>query len=153
MESDLLHAKEDISFFGYRYVYIPKFDGKIAIDDFPSRVMSLIRKNFDFDENERSSGKKIASHINKLYEDNDKKTGKKNILTRLFCKVRDFWNQNIKNLGYGTRFDWDSEKNSFEFYTKNQYQKLFNSAPPNEITKIWSKSKCPDRWRAPNIVK
>jgi len=68
LEPIVKEAKEDISFCGVRYIYVPGYEGSLHIDALAEKVMELVRKNFDFDEQERSVGQRIASKITLFFK-------------------------------------------------------------------------------------
>lgn len=83
LDSLVKDANEDISFWGFRYVYVPGYKGKVHIDALAKKVNTLVRASFDFSEEERELGKQIVSKINQLYTANDNRK-KTNLITRIF---------------------------------------------------------------------
>ncbi|CRX37631.1 hypothetical protein [Estrella lausannensis] len=147
------NAKEDISFFGGRYIYAEGYEGTVDIDAIAARFMELQETHFEPTEEERKLGREITPLISKLYESNYSRD--KNILTRIFCAFRDFL-RNVWILfcarGYGTRGSWsidDGDIKFFDAYTSSQYQEVFGTPPPTGFMPHWARSGCPDRWYPP----
>ena len=122
-------ARSDVSFWGNRYVTAGLYSGSLPIDLLPIYTMKIVNKNINFDEKERSFGEKVVKKIDELYLKSEKLAAKKNCLTRLFFAIVEYWIDNIKGCGYGTRFRWDRDKDIFEYYTKIQYKKKFKESP------------------------
>ncbi len=122
-------AQSDVSFWGNRYVTVGLYSGSLPIDLLPIYTMKVVNKNINFDEEERSFGKKVVKKINELYLKSEKSAAKKNCLTRLFFAIVEYWISNIKDCGYGTRFHWEHDNDIFEYYTKMQYKKKFKTSP------------------------
>jgi len=138
-------AHPNISFWGQRYVHIVGHKGTWPIDTLVDHVLKMVERNFDFNEEERKAGKEIASLIDRLYVISDDQTQHLNYLTYIFCKLRDWWTRDLEANGYGPRFQWHDGKNKiFEYYTKTQYQIVFQSSPSHIPDLI--ATNCPDRW-------
>jgi len=145
------NAKEAISFFGARYIYVEGYGGSVDIDAIAARFMALQKTHFEPTEEEREIGREITPLISKIYESNYSRH--MNIVTKIFCIFRDF----LRNLsilfsgqGYGTRGTWGTDGGCVEFfdsYTLTQYQKVFGE-PPTGFPH--TRSGCPDRWYPPN---
>ncbi|KIC72681.1 hypothetical protein [Candidatus Protochlamydia amoebophila] len=128
LEPVIEQVKEDITFWGTRYVYLPGSSGRFPIDILARRVIELMEKTrFEYTEEERNAGKKIAAKIDQIYQDNDKKLKGKWFLTRFFCYLQD----NFRERGYHPRFHWETcdENQNFNYYTASQYQATFNRMP------------------------
>jgi hypothetical protein len=150
------NAKEDISFFGWRCIYVDGYEGCVGIDAIAARFMSLQETHFEPSEEERKIGKKLIPIVSKLYSDNDSRD--KNFLTKIFCVFREFlwyiYNALFGN-SYGTRFLWGLEDESFfDSYTRSQYEKIFGEPPPQKtvlnLPAHILESGRPDRWYPPN---
>ena len=137
LEPIIENVREDISFWGDRYVYIQGSDGRFPIDILAKRVIELMKKTkFEFNDEERAAGKKIAAKIDLIYADNDKRLEGKWFITRILCYIWD----NFRDGGYTPRFDWeDGEDEAFDRYTGSQYKEKFNHPPsPSRISsKTW----------------
>ncbi|WP_042279562.1 hypothetical protein [Candidatus Protochlamydia sp. R18] len=143
------NAKENISFWGYRYIYIVGYENTLPIDALASKLIELVRVDFDFSEDERLIGKSITPIIENLYEQNKKRINDKNWFTQIICKIRDLWKFN-KEGGYGIKFEWDNYfwKDTFDYYTEYQYKKIFNK-DPIRCTDWHDAYTGPNRWLAP----
>lgn len=122
------NVREEISFFGVRYVYLSGEEETFPIDILAKRVIQLIRKTkYEFTDEERSAGRLIARKIDKIYADNDTRLESKWFITRFICYIRD----NLRDGGYSPRFYWEvcCERKVFDRYTISQYKNAFHSEP------------------------
>jgi hypothetical protein len=68
LQSVLQQTDENISFFGFRFVYNRNYNEKLPIDSLANRIMELAKqKKFEFSDEERAAGKKICARIIILY--------------------------------------------------------------------------------------
>ncbi|CCB84999.1 putative uncharacterized protein [Parachlamydia acanthamoebae UV-7] len=125
--------KEGVSFFGFRYVSVQGYRGRVHIDKLSLAIQSVIKKNCNYDEINRAQLKEISFKITNLYKSNDKTLKQKNIITRLFCEIRDSC-RSIKEQGVGPRFQWEKgiRGRLYDFYTANQYLSSFGVDPTKE---------------------
>lgn len=124
LEQIIGNVKENITFCGSRYVYIQGEKETFSIHILAKRVMELMKQTrFEYTDEEREAGKKIAASITRIYEDNDERLKRKFFITRFFCYIIDQIN------AYSPRFDWRYEHKKFDYYTKKQYEETFNSKP------------------------
>ena len=130
LEQIIENVKENISFWGFRYVYIQGSKDRFPIDILAKRIIELMKKTkFEFTDEERAAGKIISAKIDLIYNNNDKKLERKWFITRFLCYIRD----NIRDGGYHTRFFWEEGDNeTFDFYTIDQYKKKFSCSPDTE---------------------
>ncbi|WP_075883059.1 hypothetical protein [Candidatus Protochlamydia sp. W-9] len=131
LEPVIEHVKEGITFWGTRYVYLPGSSDRFPIDILARRVMDLMEKTrFEYMEEERNAGKKIAAKIDQIYQDNDKRLKGKWFLTRFFCYLQDEF-RGIIEAPHNPRFHWETcdENQNFNYYTASQYQAIFNRMP------------------------
>lgn len=99
-------AKEDISFFGCRYIYIEEYDGTLPINALASRVMELAKSTINFSQDE--DYQEIVPLIDAIYLHNDER--KKNPFTRVLCSIRDIWSYYIQSNAEGSRFQWEQHR-------------------------------------------
>jgi hypothetical protein len=139
-------AEVRLSLCGERYLSFSGFSGNLPVDALAARVIELVDSNFEFSEEERSIGRKIAAEIDSIYIRSDDLVRVSNIITCLLAHLRDMWCDNIADKGYGIRWQWryNRENELFEYYTKNQYEKVFNKSPIG--LRCRSQTNCPDRW-------
>jgi hypothetical protein len=117
-------VKENISFWGHRYVYISGEKLTFPIDILPKRILELMKNNrYEYTDDERDAGKRIAAKINQIYEDNDERLIGKWFITRFFCYIID------QLSGYSPRFYWEEDHRIFDFYTEKQYEEIFHIKP------------------------
>lgn len=140
LDTFVKNSKEEISFFGYRYIYVDGYKGVLPIDALAKRVLEILSKDFEFDEKERAFLKNISNKVDLIYKNNDDRINQKLLITRIICSFRD-WLHNFEKWGYGVRFQWDHKNESFNYYTKNQYNNVFKILPSS--TPDFEK---PDRW-------
>ncbi|KIC72698.1 hypothetical protein [Candidatus Protochlamydia amoebophila] len=132
LEPVIEHVKEGITFWGTRYVYLSESSDRFHIDILARRVLDLMEKTrFEYTEEERSAGKKIAAKINQIYQDNNKRLAGKWFLTRFFCYLQDNFNLITEAPYNNPRFRWECcyENRIFNYYTASQYQETFNRMP------------------------
>ncbi len=136
LEPTIDHVKEDISFWGIRYVYLDGSKDRFPIDILAKRVMELVKsKHFEYSNQERIAGKKIAAKIDKIYESNDDRLERKWFITQYLCYFID----SLRNGGYHIGFHWNDGRDNkvFDYYTNQQYQEEFSSNPDNRLSKWW----------------
>ncbi len=141
-------AEVKLSLSGERYLDFSGFGESLPIDALAARVIELVNSNFEFSEEERLIGKKIATQINDFYRTSDDLINASRVVTRLLAKLRDFWCDNLSDNGYGTRWQWRYNRGNelFDYYTKTQYEKVFKQ-PITGLRYRRSQTNCPDRWR------
>ena len=135
LEPIIENVREDISFWGDRYVYIQGSDDRFPIDILAKRIIELMKKTkFEFNDEERAAGKKIAAKIDQIYADNDKRLEGKWFITQILCYIWD----NLRDGGYTPRFYWeDRENEAFDRYTASQYKEKFNHSPSKMSSMTW----------------
>ena len=115
---------EDISFWGRRYVYLKGEKETFSIHILAKRVLELMEQHrFEYTNDERAAGKRIAAKINHIYEDNIKRLDGKWFITRILCYIRDQMNSCSPCVG------WTDGRRNFKLYTERQYQEEFHSKP------------------------
>lgn len=111
--------REEISFWGYRYLYIPnsEYTGKAYINDLALRVMKLARLGVRLNEVDREAGRELVQIADRIFLYNDNRTSEKNLFTRMLCKIRDLitFISNRNDFQKGLRFDWDNGKDQVVF--------------------------------------
>lgn len=127
-------AHPNISFWGQRYIHIIGHQGTWPIDTLAGHILEMLRRNCEFNENERSACTEIVRLINKSYIISDAQIDHLNYFTYLFCRLRDWW---IKNFdAYGPRFQWRDSKldnnNLYEDYTRRNIDRLRTIAPDRD---------------------
>jgi len=143
-------SKPKISFFGYKSISVAGYNSFLNLDDLAASTMKAIEKNFNFTEEERAIGKELAKRIDKIYEESDELVKMSNIFTRIIHALRKFISD-LCDCGYNTRFYWEViERKDFEFYTKEQYQIVFNKSPKSEPHLM--QTGCPPRWYSPEVM-
>ncbi|CDR34239.1 hypothetical protein [Criblamydia sequanensis] len=144
-------AKEDISFFGGRHIYVEGYAGSVDIEILAARTIALIVGNYEFTEEERVIGKEIKPIIDTLFKNNYSRKVT-NLLTRVCLAVRDFFRNVAIIFGglfcgsIGLRYCWmyGNERDSFKYYTISQYHKVFGKTP-STLPDMMRYNR-PDRW-------
>lgn len=126
--------RENISFFGWRYLYVPTYEGELHIDALANRVTQLAWDTRGFSEEERTAGYEIADIVNRLYLENDRRRDNLNFFSYTLCKIRDFWNTYLAYGGrLGDRDMWALHNQPtsvlFGWYTREQYAARFRHFP------------------------
>ncbi|NGX29485.1 MAG: hypothetical protein KR126chlam4_00985 [Candidatus Anoxychlamydiales bacterium] len=158
-------AKENISFWGNCYITIPGLNEEAPIDTLAARVIKLVQQqHFEYSQEERNIGSLISKKIDQLYDANDCRFKKCNILTKLFCNLRYLfdllnglfttpardcsvirWNWRGENKGFGLVF-----RNIFNYYTKKQYEKEFGVSPSRSLSSHGFKGQKEGLWLPPH---
>jgi hypothetical protein len=133
-------ASTHLSCWGSRYVSVAGYTDTLELDALPAKVIELIKKHPNFDEQERGYGKEIASLIDRnIYDAIDMQADNTNCITWLFVKLRDICNViflvfkdgPLKAFWpHGTRWEWRDDKlhypstyqNAFDLYTEEQFK-------------------------------
>lgn len=146
-------SNEKLSCLGARYISVHGYEGTLHIDALAERVIAMVRKNFEFTEQERKFGKLIAKKINHIYEENDKRIERSNCFTRILCMIREFLFCPMLPTFGSTRWVWraESECFAFEYYTRSQFQSVFGLSPEeakNQGYQLGYRSRTgdPERW-------
>ena len=127
-------VKSDISFWGYRYVYLEGSNNRYPIDILATRVMELVqKKHFEYTNLERTAGKKIAAKIDQIYKNNDELLKNKCFITRYLCNFFEIF----RNGGYHNGFYWyeGGDNQVFEYFTERQYLEEFHELDKNLLEK------------------
>jgi len=130
---DLLTIAENttpqISFFGDKYISVSSYTGTLYIDALAEYATKLIEENLDFAEEVRPILKDLSGRIDKIYEESDQIVKASNLLTRIFYAIRKFIGDTI-DYGKNVRVYWETDgSETYKFYTKEQYQKVFEHVP------------------------
>lgn len=84
--------KTEVSFWGCRYVIKKDHSGYLFIDDLAGKILSLAESlHYKYTPNQRTLGTRITTLITDFYEE----LNKKNLLTRIFAFLRDFFSSII----------------------------------------------------------
>lgn len=122
--------QEEISFLGWRYIYLPGYEGRLAIDSLSERVLEVAHATLGFGVEERAVGREIKGHVNRLYRESDQRLDGKNFITFVLCSLREFFDKHIMHNGLGARHMWRALKRiAFDQYTREQYEQVFGRAP------------------------
>lgn len=130
-------AREEVTFFGHRYVYLDSYEGTLPLDSLALRVMGLLaeKKGLFQDQQEREVFDEIVDKINVIFEHNFARTN--NLITSIFCFTRDFW-ATTELTSYNTYFYWE---NKFmpprQDYSNHSLALKFFSKMTHEIQPVW----------------
>ncbi|NGX63731.1 MAG: hypothetical protein KR126chlam6_01145 [Candidatus Anoxychlamydiales bacterium] len=161
------NTQENISFGGSRYITIPMLIGSFRVNGtahiavLAARVIKLVQEQkFEYSPEERNIGSLISRKIDQLYDANDRRLKKCNILTRLFCFLRNFPNRLSGSLTFSsrnvslTRWNWGNRDgllfhNIFDYYTKKQYERKFGSSPLHSLHNSGFEGQTESLWLPP----
>ncbi len=125
---DHLHrGKPFVSFWGNRFVMIDS--QYAALDSLPGSVWRLVKKNPHFSAEEREIGREIEKQVGSFYKETKKLARTRNLISRLFYSIIEWWIRNVKDFGYGDRMQWKGTK-VFNTFSEPQYRKQFGCPPP-----------------------
>ena len=130
-------VKSDISFWGYRYVYLEGSNNRYPIDILATRVMELVqKKHFEYTNLERTAGKKIAAKIDQIYKNNDELLKIKCFITRYLSYIIDVYT--FITVEFAPRYKWFifGDNQVFKYYTARQYQEEFQ-VKPDKSSDFW----------------
>lgn len=114
-----------LSFFGKEYLCTPKYQGYLEPDDITARLFELLKNNLEFNELNRTYGKKISCRINVIYEKSDEILKAANFFTKLLVFLRGICCSNF------ARDEWilNEKRATFEYYTRSQFNRAFGYSP------------------------
>ncbi len=133
------NAKEDVSFWGHRYIFMKDYDGTLSIGALALRVITLLRQNkvdFTQDKAERDGFAEITPQVSAIYKQNDAR--RKNLSKLTFVILRELWNDYIycciSTQDDGYRHTWwlNCELDGFNFEEKH-YPALSPGRQPQVI--------------------
>ncbi len=102
LEPLVIAAQEDIFFWGYRYTYIPGYEGTLPIDTLALKVISVVCRQ----QVHVSPREEIIRKITGLWEQSDRRLKEKSIITYIACTIREIWGS-ITSGSYSTRDLWN----------------------------------------------
>jgi hypothetical protein len=130
------HAQVRLSFWGSRYIHVVGYEGTIHIDALASHAKKLLKQlNYEFSEDERAPGRRLAARIDVLYAESDRQFNAANSFTKTLATVRKVICSIFSFLkgGLPPRFEWQGpsleSNDDFEHYTQAQLQRVFNLSP------------------------
>ena len=119
LQSVIDSANHDISFWGWRHLYVRE-DGKeikFSFEFINELITSLLRKNPEFSEDERSSGLSIRAKLIQFRTELPSLLKQKNIITRIFYWIS-IWFENVKLNWSGRQWEHPySISDVFEYYS------------------------------------
>jgi myosin heavy subunit len=111
-------------------------------DHLTLKLINLVGDDFEFCEERRSIGREAVSKIQRLKKTADEQLKHRNFFTRLFHAIA----HRIHQARHPHK-NWENKwHDTFEYYTRSQYQKVFKRLPVNPPG--WKLIRCPDRWKA-----
>lgn len=113
----------ELSTFGYCNVYSLNQEGCITVEGLIKKISQLVESNPHFSETERELGKKIEKKISKLVNIAIEQQNHANFITKIFMFFVNF--MSIIE-GNSLTNAWHEDMPSFDYYTKEQYKKVFN---------------------------
>lgn len=89
MDHILTNAMTDISFFGWRYIAVEGYRGRISMDEVAERIEWLSKHEANIAPEDLAIGQTFADKILDLYEQGDRKNSDNNSFTGIICAFRD----------------------------------------------------------------
>lgn len=120
-------AEPKISFWGSRYIVIEGYEGYLDLHSITQCLFQLIEKNYEFNEKERAYGKRIAARIDYIYNKSTEILKTCCCITRVFVFLRNL--SIIITPSLTTYWKQYDGRSSFEFYTRQQFYKVFGYQP------------------------
>lgn len=105
-------AKEGITFWGYRYIYLLNcnYKGVVHINTLALRVMELdlASAGSGMPPSDSQIGIEVVKRVKHIFKMNDDTFKQKNFLTRIMCSIRDLFIAIRERNEYpkGFRFEW-----------------------------------------------
>jgi len=138
------HAEVNISFWGSRYVCVNGYQGTLEVDALASKTLELLRQtNYEFSEEEREVGKRLAGRIDNVYHDDMMQCINAPCFTQITMFFITFtssiidWIRGVPS----TQFEWygleqrlwhvspPNYNSDFNYYTRAQLQAVFGITP------------------------
>ena len=83
---------DGITFWGFRYVESVSNTGKMHIDTFCVRISEILKANPIYSKDEDSQSIRMNFLLSAIYSCSESRNKNENIITRICCRVRDFFN-------------------------------------------------------------
>lgn len=139
----------ELSFWGSRNVYVIGYQGSVLLEDVMRKVDHLIESHPHFSEGERVIGKDIEEKISQLYSISIGQKKKSSYITSIFMIIIIWCTPREKRI-----YNMALEFKGYSFYTKKQYEEIFNVSPrEKKIIGYIGDKKLPNSipiWRNPN---
>ncbi len=157
------NAEAKLSFWGARYVCVPGYEGTVSTCDLAVRVSKMVIINVDFDEKERSFGKKIAEKVRVLDKELWRLKCQANCLTRIFIEIRALFSRPLwvahKDSVWGMSSFSSMDWGFLNYYSRKQLQEVFGLSPENAVQKGFSlvreevdaERNYPPRWKVVKV--
>ncbi len=131
---------DGITFWGFRYVESVSNTGRMHIDTFCVRIAEILEVNSVFDKKEEAfQSQRINFILTAIYDCSESRCKKLSIVTRICCRVRDFFNiyrifSPRPNLGLKDVFPKELEMNVQE---KMPYWDFRKAEPGESALPVW----------------
>ncbi|HSX26293.1 MAG TPA: hypothetical protein VLE89_04720 [Chlamydiales bacterium] len=125
-------STQNYSFWGWRHIRVNVHgkEGKLSLQKLTKCLESLVEKNPDFSMAERAHGKAIRVKIRTFEIEKVDLLKQKNILTRIFYKLRDFFWKHCcccSNERYNELYQHESPlAAAFGYFTRKQFQEEYH---------------------------
>ena len=138
------HAEAKLSFWESRYLCVVGYEGTLGIDALASKTLELLHQaNYEFSEEEREVGVRLAKRIDVLYNDINIQFANYSFFNKIIGFFIDVISSvfnmiisrpNIQHKWYGVGLYANPDlgqdsNNDFSFYTQAQLQARFNISP------------------------
>lgn len=84
------NVKEEVSFWGCRYVTVEGYDDTLSIHELAQKVMEVAKETLDYEQDQ--DYQELVPLIDAIYQNSDRIKAEKNLFTQLLCSIRDAWN-------------------------------------------------------------
>ncbi len=138
------YAEPKLSFWGKEYLVVDGYPGTLEINAIYRRSIHLIKKKPEFNERERSLGKKIAGRISYIYEKSNSNLISSSIITKIIHFFRDFELNYYGRLK--TQWEFFGDRFAFEFYSRSQFENVFWCSPETAQSRGYQLTRCNDLW-------
>lgn len=160
------HAEVNITFWGSRYVCVNGYQGTLDVDALASKTLELLRQtNYEFSEQERDVGKRLAWRIDNVYADAGTQCRNAHCFTQITMFFIAFtssiidWIRGVPS----TRLEWfgleqrlwhvspPNYNSDFDYYTRVQLQAVFGITAEEADRRGYHRqeSNGVSRWRVP----
>ena len=134
------NGRADVSFSGIRYLEVPGYEGRAAIDVLGWKVTDIAINVLDYNEEEREIGMNISDDLMRLYTESEEQLKEKKLFTKICCFFRDFIQhcQELRRYGNNPRYDWSAYFPQpghyvFRYYSKIQHERYIGPIPQNAL--------------------
>ena len=157
-------AEPHLSFWGTEFVSVSGYEGTLSIHELAARTLELLQQlNYEFSEEEREQGTRLASRVDNIYYNADDLQKDILCITKIMYIIKTIFSfEWLFYSGSYTRTQWHGEawvyrlgpmvyNDDFEYYTRSQFQQKFGLSPEEAASRRidLKRNDDPPRWRPP----